>query len=75
MSVFFKVLVANLVKMMLTWNMIKYVLTLLAKQTDNKLDDHAVELIDAIYKGDAERVKHELTQLQLEYNLRKEESK
>lgn len=65
---FFKTLVANFIKMIFGWGMIKFILERLALQTDNKLDDHGVQLIDAMYRGDSESVKKYLVLLQDEYN-------
>lgn len=57
MSGFAKVLFANLVSMALRWSFIKWALAQLAKKTDNLIDDNAIELVDALYKGDTEKVK------------------
>jgi hypothetical protein len=63
-----KTIIANLVKMLLGWKMIKFILERLALQTDNKLDDYGVQLIDAMYRGDEEAVKKYLVLIQNEYN-------
>jgi len=68
MSIFLKTIIANLVKMLLGWKMIKFILERLALQTDNKLDDHGVQLVDAMYRGDEEAVKKYLVLIQNEYN-------
>jgi hypothetical protein len=75
MSIFLKTIIANLVKMLLGWKMIKFILERLALQTDNKLDDYGVQLIDAMYRGDEEAVKKYLVLIQNEYNSLKGESK
>jgi hypothetical protein len=68
MSIFLKTIIANSVKMLLGWKMIKFILERLALQTDNKLDDYGVQLIDAMYRGDEEDVKKYLVLIQNEYN-------
>lgn len=50
-----KVFGANVLKMLLTKTVILWGLKLAAKQTDNKIDDYVIDVVEAGYDGDTEK--------------------
>lgn len=70
MKAFLSVLIKNLLAMFLTRRVAVWALRLAAKQTDNLIDDYAIEFVDAAYENDEERVKAAIEKLLDAYNSR-----
>lgn len=68
MHLFIKTMTKNLVLMLVRWPMIKWILTLMAKQTTNKIDDNIILLVDAAYNKDEETFKVALEAITNELN-------
>ena len=61
--IFIKTLLARLLTVVLAKPMLYWALRFIAKQTDNKLDDHAVELVIDLVENDIEGARIELQAL------------
>lgn len=70
MLLFIKTLAMNTLTMFMGWGMIKWALMRLAKQSDNHIDDNAVELIDALYRKDDVKVRECIEAMQNEWNAK-----
>lgn len=58
----------NLLIMALNKTVILWALRLAAKQTDNKIDDNVIEVVDAAYEADTERLKASVENIVKELN-------
>lgn len=58
----------NLLIMALNKTVILWALRLAAKQTDNKIDDNVIEVVDAAYEADTERLKSSVENIVKELN-------
>lgn len=71
MHLFIKTLAKNLVLMLVRWPMVKWVLSLMAKQTTNQINDNIIQLVDAAYNKDEQAFKLALEVIVTEINQQK----
>ena len=62
-----KLMLTNLVGMMMTKTMIIWGLKFATKQTDNKIDDNAVTLLEGLYDNDPIKVREAISAITKEF--------